>query len=744
MLQNDLAEIFASDNESSQLRKGDHPDFHKVWHSEAHSEDTVVGHPSSAIRRRIELLLWDICGLLNREIGAFDDCRASRVVLLNQILFDDDSRHVETDSESTHMLQRNVVRLRRKLQSADSTSLRRFIERVSSGLNAFAGIGGLIQMVDGAIVDIAASIRHLESKGAQDAYDLESQVDRDAGDLELKGVQEVDELQLKGTQEADDLGSKGAREADLHLRSAIEVLRQWDEKLRSLRDQPGFTGASIQEARAALQVAAIHWEFERLRVRVDIATRRRFELADSLGRPRNNEDSAARECLKSVHEAERSLYGAPFPRDEEFVLHVSRFASLRATLLAILGTEDGLRESLRLFEVAESGLSGDHPTHVFHRVIIHTQRAYTLMSIADRASRRFRTVADPSGGQESRLVSYSEFSKQHVREGLLVAMERLAEARAELVGAEKLLGRGRKNVRMWLRLYFGRAQLAIEELLRHCLIVEFDSSSMGKESTFVAETQDWLIFGLEAIRGAIDCRVYDESEEEDLAHAIKLYVQLFVVGRLTLQGYPAAMKSLEGERLGPIWQAMMSLRRLGGEQEFLERWEALNESVGLSRTFRYLVPPTDSRVRIPVKGGRRPTSKAPEGQWLLWTDIIAVCDDPVFSLSQDGSADHAETLRECALDKMDLLFRDYSIEGLKRLHPTRGRKGISWLVRVILSQRDEQRSLEGERRSKQVVAATANLAGNHKDLGAHSPVVADAPTAPHERRRVRSGRRRSR
>ncbi len=444
------------------------------------------------------------------------------------------------------------------------------------------------------------------------------------------------------------------------------------------------------------------------RLKADAIARRRFELVDCLGRPSDcwTEGRGPLECLQSVHKAERKLYGVPFRHEGDFVLQVSRFAALRATLLPLVGSDDALRESLRLFEEAESGLRSEYPAHMFHQIIIHTQRAYTLMLIARTSMRRYRAIRP---GKPPMLLGMDNYKGDIINTSLRIATQRLAEARAELGIAEEILSGGRRNVRIWLRLYHARAQLAIEELVRLCAVVEFDPSSLGKEHAFVAEIQEWLLFGLESIRGALDCTVYDESarrgprlanehygsERDDFASAIKLYLQLFVTGRLTLQGYSAARDA--GTRPSTsTWQAMMESKRLAGEQEFLERWEALNESVGLVRVFRILRERERPNAPVQSDAEQRSATIPHDNRWLVWKDIVTLCDAPVYAVGRDGSTDHPEPLRECALHKMEMLSKDHHppIPRLTGHTVPKSSTASPWLIDVILHQRSEIRREE--------------------------------------------------
>lgn len=698
MLDVDLNEIFGVEQATEDDQSPTSMRFKNAWQGERDSINTTVGLRFEVIHRRLSVLLLDINGMLCREIGAFDACIESRMSLLEKIGI---TRKHPNDSGPVNHLER-VQNLGREVERfckpgkkdpKDSSPIKELVDKLETRLSEFAGIGGLVRTIDDAVIDIAASIRHLGGNKKCRWHHL---------------LEAFCNLQL-------------ALDAELQSRAEKSGNENQGAKL--------FSQAAIQEARAALKVAALHWEFESLRLRADSHTPHRFETVDVLGRRKsiatavNNVgavDSSAMTAgleakvahdeghamsepqvdiaataklgdnhaetvlalLRDIHKAERKLYGVPFQREQDFVLQVSRFATLRATLLALLSTGPALQESLRLFEEAESGLSPDQSNHTFHRVIIHTQRAYTLMLIADASARRYRipegdgdlTVPQKRGPNASvpfmregasshgYVLPRERYQEIVVPSALFIAQQRLAEAKAELADAEELLGRGRRSVRVWLRLYHARAQLAVEELLRLSLVIEFDSATLGKEYAFVAETQEWLLFGLEAIRGAMDCTVYDErpipiaimgesdnsdrvtAERTDYAEAMKLYLQLFIAGRLTLQGYSAA-KRLEVQKGTSIWRVMMSSKRLGGEQEFLERWQALNDSVGLDRVFRIL------------SGPEKP-------EWVVWKDIVALCDAPIFSLGDDGTTDHAETLRECALHKMETLFGDNPIPRL--------------------------------------------------------------------------------
>jgi hypothetical protein len=654
MLQVDLDEIFgyaggprASDATS---------DFQEAWRDDNSREICDLSY-------RLELELRDIHGRIFREMGEYEECLKARLDLF-EIIGSQTERKTERKQEHHRAGPRGNGSLAAKLNSLEGAlevvaTLRskwtqppnpsknpEIIPSFNYAAERLGSVERLSNILESALIDMAAAVRHLKSVGG----DPKSPMARDFLQAYLafqdKWDDALEKLQMSLVPgDADD--SKPSKDP-----------KDEDPKDVALP----LARAAIHNTRSSLQVAGLRYQFEIHRFIVDDLEKDRFRLLDPAGKPTADGNAVRKQATRALADlrgTERRIYGTPFYDERDFILQVSQFTSLQATLVSLRLTRPSFDESLRLFEEAESGLKSSYPPHLFHRIILSTKRAYALMLLADSLVRR-TTIDDPLDERQS-LLSDKEYRKRLENE-LPAAQQRLAEARGELMRAERLLGVGRRNVRVWHRLYVARAQLVIEDLLRLLLSLEFNRPGIAEEHQFVAEIQDLLLTGLEAIRGALDCSATPKEgafdTTGDYRTCVERYLSLFVLARLVLRTYASgANASQDGSR--PVWDTLCSQGQLAGAREFFDRWAALNQSVGLWRFFRVFAGPPQLQTLGKPKASSK--SAARKDEHYSWFHVVDLVDDPILSDGGKTTDDEFTTMREVALFKLTRVLEKNSV-----------------------------------------------------------------------------------
>ena len=314
-----------------------------------------------------------------------------------------------------------------------------------------------------------------------------------------------------------------------------------------------------------------------------------------------NRSECFAKALSDISKLESRVYGAAFRQESDFNSVLAETFSLRGWIQTLSGN---LEEGMYSLGEALNGLREEESTQQFQISVIRRRFAHCLMQDAHQK-------LDTQGHIPS--ISDCDFAET-----------RLREATQELAVAERILKRGRRNVRAWKHLYRAKAQLEVEWLLLLLQRIQSECLAEQESERFVGVVQERLLAGLEAIRGGFDCtflentswssgteekvqRKNDENTslfqyqvESEVEVLIKKWIKLFVVGRFLLSHYinqtPSGTDSTS-KNCGELGDGAPETKYLPAKQRlewfrtmnrnfkvgYRDQWISLNNSVGIDR-----------------------------------------------------------------------------------------------------------------------------------------------------------------